>query len=92
MGEFIRAGTTLIVATFLIVILYFLISPFTENFFDTMLGADMSAANSERDLYIPHIKTCLNFGLAIAIVTPAMIFIFRIFERNPEWYYTRRRY
>ena len=89
MAEFIRAGLILIVATFLIVIVYFLVSPFTESFFDTMLDTDMNDANSERDLYIPHIKTCLNMGFAIAIVTPAIIFIYRVFERNPEWYYRR---
>ena len=92
MSGFLEKTGMLLISMFIIVILYFVISSFTTSFFDTMLGADMGAANSERDLYIPHISTALNIGFAVALATPAILFIMRIFEREPDWSYNRRFY
>ena len=82
----------LLLALFLIVILYFVISPATEAIFGGLEDADMSHANSERDLYIPHIRTCLNIAFSVAIASPIVLFIMRSFEREPNWDYRRYKY
>ena len=87
--NFIKYTGALLIGMFIIVILYFIISPFTTSFFDSMLGAEMGDVNSERDEYIPYISAALNLAFAVAIVSPVILFMMRVFEREPDWYYRR---
>ena len=73
-------------------LVYFVLSSPLEHIFDGFDDADSHAADDEMDIYLPSIRTALNIGFAIAIITPAMIFIFWIFHQEPDWYYRRRRY
>jgi len=81
------AGAIMLIATFAILVLYFVISTPMASMFDAFDDADAAEATNEMNLYLPFIKTAFYMGFAIAIITPALIFIFWIFHREPDWYY-----
>lgn len=89
----ITAGATLIISTFLILLVFFILStPVTEiltGFDDADAG---TTSNTKMNEYLPDIETAFWLGMSIAIVTPAVIFVFWVFHREPDWYYRRKRY
>jgi len=83
------AGAVMLVATFAILVLYFIISTPMESMFNSFDDIDSGEATDEMDEYLPGIKNAFYMGFAIAIITPALIFIFWIYHREPDWYYRR---
>ena len=90
MKSITMAGGILVLSTFMIIVLFFVISPM-ESMFASFDDADAAEATDEMNEFLPYIKTAFWMGMAIAIITPALIFIFWIFHREPDWYYERRR-
>jgi len=83
------AGALMLIATFVILLLYFVVSTPLTSMFDSFDDADAGEATDEMNDYLPHIRTAINMAFAIAIITPSLIFIFWIFHREPDWYYKR---
>lgn len=88
----ITAGATLIIATFLILLVFFVLSTPVTTILDGFDDADAGEATDEMNDYLPDIRTAFWLGISIAIVTPALIFVFWVFHREPDWYYRKRRY
>jgi len=86
----IKSGAYMLIGLFLILVIYFVISGPLETIFDGFDDADTGEATGYMNIHLPWIRTALNIAFSVAIVTPVMIFIFRTFERDPEWYYYRR--
>jgi len=80
------AGATLLAMTFAILVFYFVISTPLATLFTTLDDADMAEATDEMSIYIPYIRNAMTLAFSIAIITPAMIFIFWIFHREPDFY------
>ena len=89
----ITAGATLIIATFLIILVFFILSTPVTTMMDSFDDADVGDdANTRMNEFLPDIETAFWLGMSIAIVTPSIIFVFWVFHREPDWYYRRRRY
>jgi len=87
----ITAGATLIIATFLIILLFFVLSTPITTILDGFDDADAGEATDEMNEFLPNIEGAFWLGFSIAIITPAIIFILWVFHREPDWYYRRRR-
>ncbi|NIQ89374.1 MAG: hypothetical protein GWN93_10035 [Deltaproteobacteria bacterium] len=87
----ITGGATLIIATFLIIIVFFVLSNPVTSILDGFDDIDAGDATDDMNTYLPDIRTAFWLGMSIAIVTPAVIFVFWIFHREPDHYYKRRK-
>lgn len=86
----IMAGGTLLLATFIILILYFVISTPLSSMFDSIDDVDAGEATDEMNTVLPIIRTALDLAFAIAIITPSVIFVLWVFMREPDWRYRKR--
>jgi Sec-independent protein secretion pathway component TatC len=86
----IRAGGYMLISVFLILVVYYVSSPFFTTFFDHIDDIDAAEATDEIDNFLPNIRTALNIAFAVAVVAPVIIFVMRTFEREPDWSYYRR--
>jgi len=84
------AGAVMAISTFIIIVLFFTISSPMEHMFNAFDDVDAGEATDEINEYLPNIETAFWMGMAIAIITPAVIFIFWVFKREPDWFYERR--
>ena len=89
-NSIIKVGATLAIATFLIIVLFFVISGPMTSMFDSFDDVDAGEASDEMNEFLPDIRGAFWMGIAIAIITPSVIFVLWIFHREPDWYYRRR--
>jgi len=89
-ASIIRAGGMLLISTFLILVLYFVISSPLEAIFTTFDDAQTGNADDEMDIYLPYTRDALNIAWAVALITPSVIFVIYIFFVEPVWTYRRR--
>lgn len=92
MSSVVRAGGIMLIGTFAILVLYFVISTPITAMFDSFDDAETPYSDDEMNEYLPNIRTALNMAFAIAIITAAVIFIFWIFHREQEPYRRDKRF
>lgn len=83
--SFIRAGISMMVYAFLIMIIYFTISPFTTPFFDTFSTGNFAEATGELHQYTPMYSTIFNIAIALAVAIAPTWFIIWVFKREDRY-------
>ena len=92
MSSITRAGATLAIGTFIALIVFFVLSTPMTTMFNSFDNLDAGEATDEMNDFLPDIQNAFWLGMAIFIITAAVVFIFWIFHREPDWFYRDRRY
>lgn len=85
-----QAGATFIILLFLMIVVFYTISPFVDSFFTTYNSLQVGDATDEVAYYGPLFYSAVKIVLALAVAIPVTWFIFWCFHRQPSQY--RRRY
>jgi len=80
----VKAGMVFLVFLVIVLIIFFTLYPVVSTIFDAFDSADFGNAETEKDTYLPLIRTACTAFFAILIALPATWFIFWVFSREPD--------
>ena len=83
-------GAMFLVYLFIVIISYYLISTPAEALFDAFDDVDFGLAEDEKDSFLPLIRSCFTICMAIILGIPVTWLVFKVFSRDPDYYYYRR--
>jgi len=89
-GSIIKAGVSMLLYLFLVLVIYFILSSPLDTLFDNFDDLDAAEATDEMNEYLPNIITSLDIFFALIIAAPITGFIVWVFSREPDWSYRRR--
>ena len=87
--DIVRAGMTMLLYLFIVMIAYWIISnPLNMlfNIFDNLPGANTEGVYNT---VIPNLRTAFNLFIALLAATPITWFITWVMSREPDWSYRR---
>jgi hypothetical protein len=79
-----QAGLVFLVFAFVMTLLYFVLSPVVDGFFNAFNVLEMGDATDEIQLYGPLLHTATKIILALGVTIPTVWFIFWCFNREPS--------
>lgn len=86
MSGFIRAGATLVVYSFFVIVAYFVLSSPVAMLFDAFDDADVGAANSEMDQQVSISRSIFSIFFALAFAIAPTWFIVWVMHREPQYW------
>ena len=81
-----QAGVIFLVYTFIMIVVFYSLSPFVDSFFGTYNSLQVGDATDEVAYYGPLFYTAVKIGLAVAVAIPMTWFIFWALHRQPSQY------
>lgn len=85
-----QAGVIFLIFLFLMIVFFYVMSPFVDAFFGTYNTLEVGDATDEVAYYGPLFYSAIKIGLAISVAIPMTWFIFWVFHKQSTGY--RRRY
>jgi len=80
-----KAGVVFLLYLFLVLVIYFALSTPVEMLFDAFESADFAGAETQKDTYMPVIRTACTIFFSILVSIPVAWFFFWIFHREPSY-------
>lgn len=82
--DIVRSGIILIVYTFIMIVIFIVVSGMFEDFITDMESLDMSNSDAEVEQSGSTIRTVFNMSFAGLIIIPTLWFIYYAFYREPD--------
>ena len=79
-----HAGVIFIVYLFIMIIVFFCLSPFVNAFFDAYNAGSYGDATDYVHYYVPQYKTAVNIVFAFGLAIPFTWLAFWVFSREPS--------
>ena len=83
--DIVRGGIILIMYTFIMIIIYLVISGVFEDFISGVEDVNLTNSDAEIEQSGGVLRTVFNMSFAGLVIIPAIWFIYFAFYREPDW-------